>query len=58
MLSEQLEWARVSCFARLLVNSDMADGFASPCSTTATSAASRLLSVRAVSEDVGMEVTR
>jgi len=59
MLSEQLEWARVSsCFARLLVNSDVADGFATPCFTTATSAASQLLSVRAVNEDVSMEVTR
>jgi len=58
MLSEQLEWAKVTCFARLFVDSDMADGFATPCNTTATSAALRLFSVRAISEDVSTEVSR
>jgi len=58
MLSERLEWGRVtSCFARLFVNSDMAGGFATPCTSTATSAASRSLSVRAISEDMSTEVT-
>jgi hypothetical protein len=45
-------------FVRLFVHSDMAEGVATPCSTTATSAASQLLSVRAISEDVSTEVTR
>jgi len=44
-------------FLRLFVNSDMAGGFATPCTSTATSAASRLLSVRAISEDMSIEVT-
>jgi len=45
-------------FCRLFVNSDMADVLATPCTTTATCAALRLLSVRAISEDVSTEVTR
>jgi len=52
MLSEQLEWGRVTCFARLFVISDMADGFAAPSTTTATCATVQLLSVRAMSTEV------
>ena len=56
MLPEKLEWARVTFFAMLFVNIDMAEGFATPCITTA-SETSQLLSVRAVSEDVITAVT-